>query len=122
MNQENINRASGAAIGFLIASVIFAVLVVIVKFSTNVPDIDASREAAISQALFEIHTNEAVSLNNAGWIDKSRGIVRLPIEDAMKIAAQQWQNPAQARADLLSREQNATKPAPVAPAKPNPFE
>ncbi|HUB87540.1 MAG TPA: hypothetical protein VMB22_06575, partial [Verrucomicrobiae bacterium] len=121
-NQENINRASGAAIGFLIASVIFAVLVVIVKFSTNVPDIDASREAAISQALFEIHTNEAVSLNNAGWIDKSRGIVRLPIEDAMKIAAQQWQNPAQARADLLSREQNATKPAPVAPAKPNPFE
>ena len=122
MNLESANRASAAAAGILIASVLFAMLAVVVKLSVNVPAIDADRNAAIARALFEIHTNEAVELANPGWIDQSRGVVRLPIDDAMKIAAQEWQNPAQARADLISREENAAKPAPVAPAKPNPFE
>ena len=92
------------------------------KFSVRVPAIDADRASAISKALFEIHTNETVSLNNPGWIDQPRGIVRLPVVDAMKLAAQEWQNPAQARADLIAREEKASAPLPKAPAKPNPFE
>jgi hypothetical protein len=123
-NQDTpaVNRASGAALGILIASVLFAALVVMVKLSVNVPAVDADREAALSKALFEIRINETASLNNIGWIDQQRGILRLPIDDAMKLAAQEWQNPAQARANLLLREEKASKPAPVAPAKPNPFE
>lgn len=122
MNNENTNRASGAAIGFIAASLIFIALVAIMKFSVRVPAIDADRASAISKALFEIHTNETVSLNNPGWIDQPRGIVRLPVVDAMKLAAQEWQNPAQARADLIAREEKASAPLPKAPAKPNPFE
>jgi hypothetical protein len=122
MNNENINRASGAAIGFIIASVIFAVLVVITKCSVNVPAIDADHAAAISKALFEIRTNEVASLNNVGWIDKQRSIVRLPIETAMKLAERNWQNPADARADLIARAEKAAAPLPKQPAKPNPFE
>lgn len=117
-----VNRASGAAVGFIIASMIFIALVIVVKFSVHAPAIDADRAAAISQALFEIHTNEAALLNNAGWIDQSRGIVRLPIASAMKIAASEWQNPAQARADLIARQEKASAPAPVKPAAPNPFD
>ena len=49
MNQNQdtpaVNRASGAALGFLVAGVLFAVLAVIVKFSVNVPAIDADRDA-----------------------------------------------------------------------------
>jgi hypothetical protein len=41
---------------------------------------------------------------------------------AIQEAAQAWQNPAQARTDLISRQENASKPAPVAPAKPSAFE
>lgn len=122
MSPENVNRASGAAIGFLIASVIFAVLVVIVRNSVKVPAIDASRSAAISQALYEIHTNEAASLNHVGWIDQKRGIVRLPIATAMKISASEWQNPEAARSNLMAREKKATAPLAPAPAKANPFE
>ncbi len=123
-NQDTpvVNRASGAAFGFLVAGVLFAVLAVIVKFSVTVPEIDADRNAAIAQALFQIRTNEAAVLDHPGWIDQSRGIVRLPIGDSMKITAQAWRNPAQARADLISRQENASKPAPVAPAKPSLFE
>ena len=124
MNSDtpSINRASGAATGFIIASLIFIALVAVVKFSVLVPAIDADRAAAISKALFEINTNEVALLNNAGWIDHSRGIVRLPIEKAMQATLQAWQNPAQARADLISRQQKASAPAPVAPAKPSAFE
>ncbi len=123
-NQDTpeVNHASGAAAGFIIASLIFIALGAVVKFAVHVPAIDADRAAARAKALYEIRTNEVALLNAAGWIDQSRGIVRLPIDDAVKIAAQEWQNPAQARADLISRQENASKPAPVAPAKPNLFE
>ena len=122
MNTENISRASSAATGFIVASLIFVALAVAVKFSVQVPAIDADRNAARAKALAEIRTTEDKSLNTAGWIDQSRGIVRLPIETAMQVAAQAWKNSAQARADLISRQETASKPAPVVPAKPSVFE
>jgi hypothetical protein len=117
-----VNRASGAAIGFIIVSVIFAVLVVIVKFSVNPPAIDADRGDVISKALADIRTNEVASLNNAGWVDQSRNIVRLPIDLAIQKTEQAWQNPAQARADLAARAEKAAAPAPKVAPKPSAFE
>lgn len=118
----DVNRASGAAVGFILGSLIFIVLVVIVKLSTTVPAIDAGRATTISSALFEIRTNEVASLESAAWIDRSRGIVRLPITTALQLAAQEWQNPAQARADLIARARHASAPAPKSAATANPFE
>jgi hypothetical protein len=124
MNSDttSINRASSAATGFIIASLIFIALFVAVKFSLQVPAIDADRNAARAKALAEIRATEDKSLNTAGWIDQSRGIVRLPIDTAIQAAAQAWKNPTQARADLISRQEQASKPAPAAPAKPSAFE
>ncbi|HTR41317.1 MAG TPA: hypothetical protein VMH87_06840 [Pseudomonadales bacterium] len=118
-NTPDVNHASGAAVGFAIASVIFVVLVVIVKLAMTTPPIDAARAALISQALYQIRTNEVTQLNSPGWVDKPRGIVRLPIETAMQMAAQEWQNPAQARADLIARAKKSTAPAPKVA---NPYE
>src|ERR1039457_6828078 len=102
MNSEtpDVNRASGAAIGFVFASLVFVVLVVVVKFSVHVPAIDADASAARAKALAEIRAIENQSLNTAGWVDQSRGIVRLPIDTAMQETLQAWRNPVQARADL----------------------
>ena len=124
MNSEtpNVNRASGAALGFIIASLIFIALAVVVKFFVRVPAIDADRNAARAKALAEIRATEDKTLNTTGWIDQSRGIVRLPIDTAMQATLQAWQNPAQARADLIARQEKASAPAPVAPAKHNAFE
>jgi hypothetical protein len=122
LKAPDVNRASGAAIGFLIASLIFIALAVMGTFSPTVPAIDADRGAMFSSDLSEIHSNEDVSLAIPGWIDRGRGIVRLPIDTAMRIAAQEWQNPAQARADLISRAQKAAAPAPKPPPAANPFE
>jgi len=127
MNSETIdikqvNRASSAATGFIVASLIFAVLAVLIKLGVQVPAVDADRDAVRAKALAEIQAADEQALNTAGWVDQSRGIVRLPIDTAMQAAAQAWKNPAQARADLLRRQEIASKPAPVAPAKPSAFE
>jgi hypothetical protein len=121
-NTPDVNRASGAAVGFAMASLIFVVFAVVVKLSATVPSIDANRAATISQALYEIRTNEVASLNSAGWVDHDRGIVRLPIDTAMQIAAQKWQDPAEARADLIARSKKATAPLPKTAPKPSLFE
>jgi len=109
-------------LGFLVASFVFAIFVVWVKYAAPVPAIDAARAAERAEDLAEIRATAAHDLKQPGWIDQQRGIVRLPIGIAMKIVAQEWQNPAAARADLIARENKASAPAPAAPAKANPFE
>ncbi len=121
-NVPAVNRASGAAIGFLIASVLFAFAVVGIKLHLSQPAIDVSRSEVRSKALAEIHAAEARTLNSYGWIDKPRGIVRLPIETALQQAAQAWQNPAAAHADLVARAEKAAAELPKAPEKPSEFE
>ncbi len=122
MNPQTANRASGAALGFLIVSVIFAVLVVGVKLLLVQPPVDAARADVRTKALAEIRATEEKELNNAGWIDQQRGIVRLPMDTALQLAAQQWQNPAAARAELTARAEKAAAKLPKAPEKPSAFE
>jgi hypothetical protein len=122
MNLQTINRSSAAGIGLLVTSVIFAGLTLAVKLLVSPPPIDADRDAARAKALTEIRAVETVSLNSPGWVDEARGIVRLPIATAEQLAAQAWQNPAAARADLTARAEKAAAPAPKAPEKPSAFE
>ena len=122
MNPENANRASGAAIGLILGSGLFIVLAAAVRFLTVAPDIDADAGAKRSETLAKIRATECTNLNQVAWVDESRGNVRLPIDTAIQIALQAWQDPAQARADLIAREKKATAPAPVTPPKPSAFE
>jgi len=122
MNYQTITRASAAGIGIILAGVLFAFVTIGVKLLAPAPAIDTDRAAERTKALMEIHATEEKSLSTPGWVDQSRGIVRLPIESAMQQAAQAWQNPAAARADLTARAEKAAAPAPVVPAKPSAFE
>jgi len=107
---------------FVVACFLFVALTAIVKFSVPVPAIDADRAAVRSKDLAEIRAAEATALATPGWVDKDRGIVRLPIDDAMQIYEQAAQNPAAARADLMARAKKAVAPLPKKAAAPNPFE
>ncbi len=108
MSLQQTNRASGAALGFIIAIVLFVAVSVIVKLAVHPPVLDAARAADRSQALAEITAAEDKALNTAAVIDNQRGIVRLPIETAMQLAAKQWANPSAARAELKARAEKAT--------------
>jgi hypothetical protein len=126
MNQETNHRtqngAAAAALGFLIACFILAVLILAMKYSAHPPAIDADRAAARAKALAELRTAESNALNHPGWIDQNRGVVRLPISVALQIIENEWQNPAAARSNLIARVGKAAAPAPAAPTKPSPFE
>jgi hypothetical protein len=110
MTPEQVRNSSGAAIGFIIAVVLFVAIGVIAKLSIQAPALDADRAAERSKALAEIIAAEEKSLNTAAVIDYQRGIVRLPIETAMQVTAQSGANPSAARADLKSRAEKATAP------------
>ena len=117
MNHQTTNRASAAALGLLVASALFAIVTVVVKLTLSVPDIDADRASDRTKALAAIRAEEDNALTHAATIDAQRGIVRLPIETAIKLAADKWQNPAAARADLKDRVEKS-----VAPVKAESFE
>jgi hypothetical protein len=122
MNPEQANRASGAAVALIIGSLVFIVLTAAARFLSSAPDIDADSGAKRSETLAKIRATEATNLNQVAWIDQARGIVRLPIDTAIQLTVQAWQDPVQARADLIAREKKATAPAPVVPPKPSAFE
>jgi hypothetical protein len=109
-------------INFAAACFLFVALVVVVKLAVSVPAIDADRAALRSKALAEIRAAEATALNNPGWVDQDRGIVRLPIETAMQIYEQAAQDPEAARADLIARAGKAGAPLPKVAPKPSAFE
>jgi hypothetical protein len=109
-------------VAFLIACLLFAVIVAAMKYSAPVPAIDADRAAVRAKALSEIRAAETQALNHPGWIDENRGLVRLPVDVAMQITEREWQNPAAARSNLMARIEKATTPAPKAPEKPSAFE
>src|SRR5438552_8302170 len=64
---------------------------------TQPPPLGANRAAERAKALAELRASDAEALDHAGWIDQSKGLVRLPIERAKMLVEQSWQNPAAAR-------------------------
>lgn len=109
-----------AALG---ACLIFAALVWVTKeYTLPTTAADEARKVERAKARAELTAAETEALNNVGWIDQPKGVVRLPIADAMKLAEQEWQNPAQARSNLFARVEKATALPPKAPEKPSAFE
>jgi hypothetical protein len=106
----------------VIVCLIFAGLVWKMREYTTPAPLGAARAAERAKALADLRAEEAIALNNVGWLDQAKGVVRLPIADAIKLAEQQWQNPAQARAELIARVEKATALPPKAPEKPSQFE
>ncbi len=105
------------------AFLIVAALVGAMRHYTQPPPIDGKRAAERSKDLAEMRAANAQALNTTAWIDKSKGLVRLRIQDAMKIVEREWgSDPAAARSNLIARVEKATAPPPKPKAAPNPFE
>jgi hypothetical protein len=83
-------------------------------------------QARIEERIKNLREITAVStdaLNNYGWQDQSKGLIRLPITNAMELVVRDWKNPAAARSNLLARVDKANPaPPPAEPAKPSVFE
>jgi hypothetical protein len=105
------------------AFLIVAALVWAMRHYTQPPPLGEDRAAFRARTLAELRAIEAEGLNTTGWVDASKGLVRLRIEDAMTWVEQNWgQNPAAARSNLIVRVDKATAPPPRVPEKPSQFE
>jgi len=115
-------RGFSVTLAVVLVCLIFAALVWKMREYTTPPPLNAQRAAERAKALAELRDAEAQALNSVGWVDQAKGVVRLPITDAMKLAESRAQNPAKARADLIARVEKATALPPKAPEKPSAFE
>lgn len=106
----------------LAAVLVFAALVWATKKYTTPAPLNANRAAERAKFRAELTAAETDALQSVATIDPAKGTVRLPIADALKLAGQQWQNPAKARADMLARAEKAFAPPPKAPEKPSQYE
>jgi hypothetical protein len=125
MNSEPQPQRSGLAyfITILGSFLIVALLVWAMRHYTETASPGAARAAERAKALAELRAAEAEALSTTGWVDPTKGIVRLRIEDAMTWVEQNWaSNPTAARSNLISRVLKATAPPPRAPEKPSQFE
>ena len=109
-------------VGILGAFLIVAALVLVMQRYTRPQPLGEDRVALRKKALAELRAAEASELENYGWLDQAKGVVRLPIAAAMQLALREWQDPAAARSNLVARVEKATAVPPAAPAKPSEFE
>jgi hypothetical protein len=117
-----VNRASGAALAFVTVIVILLALTLAARLAVHAPAMDADRAAARYKALAEMRAVEDTTLSTPAWVDHDRHVVRLPLDTALRLAAQAWQNPEQARADLIARGEKASAPLPKVAPQPSAFE
>lgn len=115
-------RGFSVTLAVVLVCLIFAALVWKMRQYTTPAPLGAARATERANALAELRAAEADALNNVGWVDPAKGLVRLPITNAMSLVEVKWQNPAKARADLIARVEKATALPPKAPEKPSAFE
>jgi len=118
----SVGRNYSVTAAVVIACLIFVGLVWKMRQYTTPAPLGAQRAAERAKALAELRAAETEALNNVDWIDPTKGLVRLPIADALKLAEREWENPAQARSNLVARVEKATALPPKAPEKPSQFE
>ncbi len=104
------------------AFLIVAGLVWVMRSYTRPEPLGEDRAALRRKSLAEIRAANVEALTSYGWQDQTRGVVRLPIAEAMKLVEREWQNPATARSNLIARVEKAMAPLPKAPEKPSQFE
>ena len=120
MNSENKSCCGCTAKVAYAVAVLGAILIVVfldrqLKKYTQAPPVEVNRAEERAKALAEIRNTEQDALNNSGWIDQSKGIVRLKIDVAMALTESKWKDPVAARADLIARVDKANPPPPPPP-------
>lgn len=122
-NGGNTVKGEGRATAWFVGTVgslaIVSFLVWVLTTSTRPADLAAARAVERAKFRAEVEQSASVVVQNFAWKDKSKGVVSLPINRAMELVAQEWQNPAQARAAMINRIEELTAPP---PEPQNPYE
>lgn len=106
-----------------LGTLLVAGAVVYVAYSYTKPaDLSAARAAERRNNLAVLKQSNAEVLHSYGWVDQTKGVVRLPVERAVELTLQEWQNPAEGRKKLIARLDKANVPAPKPPETKSEYE
>jgi len=92
------------------------------RHKTHPQPLGYARAEERAKALAEVQAAGAAILEKYDWRNKDQGIVRIPINRAKELTLQEWQNPADARKEMLARVAKAFIPPPKQPEKPSQYE
>jgi len=115
-------RTAAWVVGMLGTLLLMGVLAWILVRSTRPEDLTAARAVERYKFLQEVRQSEATILTSYAWQDQAKGFVRIPVHRAMELVAQEWQEPARARSNLIARVEKAAEPPPKPPEKPSVYE
>ncbi len=116
---ENVNNTSKGKCAIYVVAILatFLLMAFLVKQMvkvTNPAPVGAERAAARAKDNADIRAAGVDAAKNWGYVNQPNGIVRLPIEEAMKLTIQGYQQPAAFRTDVLARAEKASAPPPKA--------
>lgn len=77
-----------AAIGFLS---IFAVIMNIAYIPSRSADVDEALKEERKALLAEVEAEQSKQATTYSWVDQEKGVVRIPVEQAMDIVAKEFQ-------------------------------
>jgi hypothetical protein len=92
---------------------VMAWLVWLMRSYTQPPALAAVRAAERLKIKADFDAANAPILNGYDWVDKPKGFVRIPVEQAKELILKEWQNPAGGRAILTNRVEKEFAPAAV---------
>jgi len=114
VRMENVNNGKGRTV-ITVISIVAAFLLMgflvrqMVKL-TRPPGVDVARAAARAKDNAEIRGAGVDAWRNWGLVDKEKGVVRMPIEEAMKVTVQGYKDPAGFRSNITMRLDKAFPP------------
>ena len=119
MGRHTLDNARLAAWGLGVAGTLLIVgwLAWMVAARTRPAGVDQVRAELRRKNLAELRADNHLALSTYGWIDPTKGIVRLPVQRAVELSLQLWQDPAAARTNLLGRLDKATAKPPEKPSE-----
>lgn len=109
---------------FIVGLLMLALFWLLVKLLLNWSPEGANDDAAAAEVrlknLAELRASNEVELNQYGWVDQQKGIVRIPIADAMNLVTQSINQQAPRAAYPVQAAAPVAAPAPEAPAPSTP--
>lgn len=108
-------RFAAYAIGIIGALCLVGWMTWYVAAKTRPPGVDLARADLRKKNLVEVRGVDKVALESYDWVDKSKGIVRLPIQRSLELSLQWGQDPAAAKSNLVARVEKANAKAPAVP-------
>lgn len=115
MENANNNGKGKAAITVVVVLATFLLMGFLVKQMVQIsqpPAVNADRAAARAKDNADIRAANAVALTSWGYLEapptaRAQGIVRMPLDEAMKLTVQGYQNPGAFHSNLVTRAEKA---------------